>query len=215
MLTSPYKCWCQCVHNPATQLWIVSLCCCRCSLGALHTQKFNPTALMIVWPKHGMCRKIQLEQRPSVVGKCCSVQHRSPLGLKGSLPSSWECCPLQLCTVVISRNHLIWRELFSHSSGPFPWSGPCPITGPCKSGKTQTSYPHLARDSSKLLRLHHRHSSPSAASHFLLSPWQVLILRSSLTSFLHADSHPKVCFTGNLTCNTKPIWVSLHPKMTC
>lgn len=116
---------------------------------------------------------------------------------------------------VISRNHLIWRELFSHSSGPFPWSGPYPITGPRKSGKTQTSYPNLARDSSKLLRLHHRHSSPSAASHFLLSPWQVLILRSSLTSFLHADSHPKVCFTGNLTCNTKPIWVSLHPKMTC
>lgn len=82
MLTSPYKCWCQCVHNPATQLWIVSLCCCRCSLGALHTQKFNPTALMIVWPKHGMCRKIRLEQRPSwsVNAAVCDT---GPLGTEG------------------------------------------------------------------------------------------------------------------------------------
>lgn len=65
----------------------------------LHTQRFSSTALMIVWPKHGMCREIRLEQRPSAVGGCCSVRHRSPLGLEGSLRSSWECCPLQLCTI--------------------------------------------------------------------------------------------------------------------
>lgn len=98
MLTRPYQCPCQCVHTPAMQLWIVRLCCCRCSL-ELHTQRFNPTALMIVWLKHWMCGKNQLEQRPSVVGECCSVWHRSPSELKDSLPSGWECCPLQLCTV--------------------------------------------------------------------------------------------------------------------
>lgn len=34
--------------------------------------------LHFVWSKHGMGRKIQLEQRLSVVSECCSVRHRSP-----------------------------------------------------------------------------------------------------------------------------------------
>lgn len=33
---SPYKCWCQCIHNPVVQLWIVRLHHWWCSLNEFH-----------------------------------------------------------------------------------------------------------------------------------------------------------------------------------